>query len=78
MAKYQKRADPVDAVKLDSDFPVADGVTVSGGQWLVKHADGTFTAEDDASFTAEYEPAPEAPPAPEVDPSVVPGQPPTI
>lgn len=78
MARYQKRPDPVDAVKLDSDFPVSDDVTVSSGAWLIRHADGSFTTEDDATFTVEWEPAPEAPPVPEVDPSVIPGQPPTV
>lgn len=78
MAKYQRKADLVDAVKLDSDFPVTDSVTVSSGEWLMKHADGTFTSVDDATFTAEYEPAPEAASAPQPDPSVVPDMPPTI
>lgn len=78
MAKFQLIPDDVDAVRLDSDFPVADGVTVTGGQWLVKHADGSFTAVDDSDFTAKYEPAAEPAPAPEPDPSAIPEQPVTI
>lgn len=78
MAKYQKRPDPVDAVKLDTDFPVTDSLTVSNGEWLLKHADGSFTSVDDATFSVEWEAAPEVEPTPEVDPSVIPGQPPTI
>lgn len=78
MGKYVRKADPVDAVKLDTSTGdiVIGPATVTAGSWLLKHEDGTFTTGDDAWFAAEYEAAPaeDAPPVdPPPDPAAVPG-----
>lgn len=78
MGKYVRKADPVDAAKIDAgtgDITVSDTVTVAAGDWLLHHEDGSFSTADDATFTAEYEAAPveNAPPAdPPPDPAAGP------
>lgn len=73
MSTYQHKTDNVEAVRLDAatgSLTVGD-VTAAAGQWLVKHADGTLTAVDDAEFTADYEAQTAAATAPAEHPDVV-------
>jgi hypothetical protein len=77
MAHFQRKPDPVEAVKFDAgtgSLTVGE-LAVDAGEWLIKHADGSFSKMAAEAFQDLYEQVEDAAPASSEAPTEPPADP---